>query len=70
MLAGSKHWGTLRAWLQVSVMAGMEVCKTAAATEVAQHAGKVQQLGAFTVSWVSYVDWPPSVLPSAPVRPG
>lgn len=70
MQAGSTYWVTVRAWLQVTVMATLGSCKAVASTDVVAHASKAQQLGAFTMSWISHVDWPPSVAPAAPFRQG
>lgn len=70
MRAGSKHWMTLRAWLQVTLMAAVGSCKTVGPADVVSHAAKAQQLGAFTLSWISHADWPPSVAPSVQFRQG
>lgn len=70
MLAGSKHWMTLHTWLQVTLMAAVGSCKTMGAVSTVSQAPPPHRLGAFTVSWISHVDWPPSEVPSAPFRQG
>ncbi|MDX9844486.1 MAG: hypothetical protein RBT42_12095 [Aquabacterium sp.] len=61
---------TLHTWLQVTLMAAAGSCKPVGVANVVSHAVPAQQLGAFTTSWISHVDWPPSVAPSAPFRQG
>lgn len=68
MLAVSKHWMTLQAWLQVTVMAIVGACRTGDPAVAMAQAEKAQHLGAFTVSWISHQDWPPSVSPSHKAR--
>jgi len=61
---------TLPAWLQVTFVAVLGSCKSAGSAEVVAHGARSQPLGVFAVSWISHVDWPPSVVPAAPVRAG
>ena len=73
MRAGSKLGTSLQAWLQVTLMATVGSFKTVGPMVVvaqAPQAPQAQRLGAFTVSWISHVDWPPSVAPSARGRQG
>lgn len=70
MRAGSKLGTSLQAWLQVTLMATVGSCKTVGPMVVVAQAPQAQRLGAFTVSWISHVDWPPSVAPSARFRQG
>ena len=61
MLTGSKHWMTLQAWLQVTLIATAGSCKAVGPVDVVSPPIQAQRLGAFTLSWISHVDWPPSV---------